>query len=237
MQVADLEQRASRPRACASMAVLDPSPPVQREVLAQAVGEAVADEAEADPDEDDHEARQGRDPPGREDAVLALGDHRAPLGRRRADAEAEIGEGREHQDVEHDVRHREDEARAQQVGEGVAEDDPRGRVAEGLRGEDELLLALDEHLAAREPGVERPAHREHADVGAGQPGPGDGHDGEDQDDEREGDDVSTMRIDDRVEPAAAIAGERADQGAEHERDESGDDGRRSGRSARRRRPG
>ena len=78
------------------------------------------------------------DPPGGEQHLLALGDHRAPLGRRRRDAEAEVGERRQQEDVEHDVGHREDDVGADHVRQRVAEDDPRRRVAERLRREDEL---------------------------------------------------------------------------------------------------
>ena len=68
-----------------SVATSDPQP----EAFAHALCQAVADQAEPDPDGDDHESRHRRDPPGVQEVVLAVGDHRTPLGGRWLDTEAE----------------------------------------------------------------------------------------------------------------------------------------------------
>ena len=56
---------------------------------------------------------------------VAVGDHLAPAGRRRADADAEEGEGRLEQDVERDLQARVDDDRRRQVGQDLAEHDPQ----------------------------------------------------------------------------------------------------------------
>ena len=48
---------------------------------AAAVGEAVAEQAEAEAGDDDRDAGKDRDPPGRRHEVLAVGDQHAPFGR------------------------------------------------------------------------------------------------------------------------------------------------------------
>ena len=50
------------------------------------------------------------------------------------------------------------------------------------------MLAEDEHLAAGQPRVQRPADHDDAGVGAHEARPEDGDDGQDEHDEREGDD-------------------------------------------------
>ncbi len=81
------------------------------------------------------------------------------------------------------------------------------RVAERLRGQDVLALALDEHLAARQPRIEGPADGEYPNVGAGQARPLDRDDRQDQDDERERHDEVHKTVHNRVDPPAAVAGE------------------------------
>ena len=66
---------------------------------------------------------------------LPVGDHRPPVGRRRLDAEAQVAERDDQQDVEHDVGHREHDRLGDDVREEVAHDDARAREARRLGGE------------------------------------------------------------------------------------------------------
>src|SRR3954452_24769870 len=75
----------------------------------QEIGQAVADEAEPDADDHDRDAGQGRQPPRAEDVVLPVGDHCAPLRRRRLRTETEEPERRAKKDVPDGVHHREDQ--------------------------------------------------------------------------------------------------------------------------------
>ena len=88
-QVADLEQRLGRGHRRAP----------------QQIGEAVAEQAEAEAGEHDGDAREDRDPPGGGHEVLAVGDQHAPFGGRRLRAEAEIAEARAEQDGQRHVGH------------------------------------------------------------------------------------------------------------------------------------
>src|SRR5438046_5383006 len=110
----------------------------------QEVGEAVAEQREADPDEDDRDPGQGRQPPGGEDVVLPVGDHHAPLRRRRLGAETEEAESRAEKDVLYSVDHREDDHERDGVRQDVSEHHASVRVAERLRCEDVLLTLRDE---------------------------------------------------------------------------------------------
>ena len=58
------------------------------------VAQAVAQQVEAEADDEDGHARDGRDPPLVEQHLPAGGDHRAPFGRRRLRAEAEEAQAR-----------------------------------------------------------------------------------------------------------------------------------------------
>src|SRR5262245_19064529 len=75
----------------------------------QDVGEPVADQAERNADNDDRDAGERGEPPLREDVVLALRDHHAPLLRGRLGAEAQKTERRAEEDVPDRVDHREDD--------------------------------------------------------------------------------------------------------------------------------
>ena len=93
------------------------------------VAQAVAEQVEAEADDEDGEPGHGRDPPLVEEELAAGGDHRAPFGRRRLGAEAEEAEAGGGQD---DARHVEgdaDDHRGDAERHDVAQDDAHGRGA------------------------------------------------------------------------------------------------------------
>ncbi len=57
------------------------------------LAERITQNAETEGKADDRKAGKQRDPPGRGDEALAFGDHDAPFGDRRLDAETEIADG------------------------------------------------------------------------------------------------------------------------------------------------
>ena len=77
------------------------------------VAQAVAQQVEAEADDEDGQARDGRDPPLVEQYLPAGGDHRAPFGRRRLGAEAEEAEAGGGQDDAGHVEGQADDHRGQ----------------------------------------------------------------------------------------------------------------------------
>ena len=93
------------------------------------VAQAVAEDVERDDRQHDRRARDDRQPRRRPDALLALGDQRAPRRVRRLHAGAEERQRRLDQDVVGDDQREEDEHRRRDVREQLAEHDPERRSA------------------------------------------------------------------------------------------------------------
>ena len=87
------------------------------------VPQAVADEVDAESDDDDREPRECHEPPELEAFALAVDDQLAECGVRRLDAEPEEGEGRLVEDGSRDDQRREDDDRPDAVREDVPQDD------------------------------------------------------------------------------------------------------------------
>src|SRR5439155_5128600 len=83
------------------------------------LGEPIADQTERDPDDQEGEAGECRHPPRQEEVLAALGDHRAPLGRRWLRAEAEEAQGRAGEDRQHHAGEHVDERRRDHVRQDV----------------------------------------------------------------------------------------------------------------------
>src|SRR4051794_3458591 len=181
------------------------------------VREAIADEAERDADDHDRDAGEGSEPPLRKDVVLPIRDHHAPLGRGRLGAEAEEAECCAEQDVSDRIDHCEDDHEGKDIRKDVAHHHPSSAVAECPRGQNVLLPFRDERVPARDPGVGDPARQPDRDehVEDARPEHRDDRDHEHEERERE------EEIDDthhrRVDPAAEVAGEETDRGADDER--------------------
>jgi hypothetical protein len=173
-------------------------------------------------------------PPLRVEVLGGVRDHPAPARGRRGDAHPEERERRLEQDRLRDEQARVDDDRRGQVRQDLAEDDATVRGAERARGEHELALAQRQHLTTHDARDRGPADdRDHDDHGA-QPRPhgtaeaavaeragrGDA-DPEQQHRERQHD-VEQPR-EQRVDPAAEVAGEQADHDADDDREGGSDD--------------
>ena len=84
-------------------------------------------------------------------------------------------------------------------------------------GEHELLLSQDEHLRPGQPRVQRPADRQDGDVDALHARADDGEDRDHENEERERDDDVDEPHDHRVDPAAEVASDGAEDHAVDER--------------------
>src|SRR5829696_7575365 len=89
----------------------------------QGVTEPVADEVDAQDDEDDHEAREGDEPPLLDARVLAVVQQGAEGGRRWLDPKAEEGQSRLEEDRDTDGQRCGDHDRPDRVREHVADHD------------------------------------------------------------------------------------------------------------------
>ena len=105
------------------------------------IAQPVTEKTEAEHDDKDREAREGRVPPAFRQVLAALGDGEAPvgIGRRRADAE--------------EAEHRQRQDREPHAGRG-ANDDRRGDIGQDVQGQDaepacaEALERVDEQGAS-----------------------------------------------------------------------------------------
>src|SRR5260370_17369905 len=89
------------------------------------VAEPVAEQVDAERREGERRAREGGEPPGDVEEVAALGEHAPPRGRRRLDAEAEEADRRLRDDERGELEARDDDDGRRDVGQDVAEQDPR----------------------------------------------------------------------------------------------------------------
>ena len=107
-----------------------------------------------------------------------------------------------------------------QSGTTWREDDARRRGALQLHGGDEVGVADRQRLGARDAGIGRPGRDGDGDDGVLDAGPKRGDEGQRQDQPREGEEDVGDAHQHRVDPAAEIAGD----GADEEADRRGDDG-------------
>src|SRR5690606_7059003 len=105
---------------------------------------------------EDRHPRDGGDPPPTEDVVAPLGDHRAPAGRGRLNAEAQEADGRLEQEDAGELERAENDDGGHSVGKDVLDDGPDGRAAERVARLDELVTQDPQRLAAYQAGVLRP---------------------------------------------------------------------------------
>src|SRR5258708_10816744 len=116
----------------------------------------LAQDVEGEHGDEDGETWERRVPGIVEEVLAADRHHGAPLGQRRLRAHSQEGQRGEEQDGEAHVDGGLDEHGRQAVRQQVEEEDAPLPLAQGPGGEDELLLALHEDLAAHEPRVLRP---------------------------------------------------------------------------------
>src|SRR5581483_8509523 len=135
-----------------------------------AVADGVSDHAHGDTENHEHQARQRRNPPGGEQIGLTGGHDGSELGGGRLNAESEKRESGQQQKVDDDVDRGEDDARAEQVREGVAHDRSSVGIAERTSRKHELALPKHEHLAPGQSGIHGPAPDDDPDRGPPQAG-------------------------------------------------------------------
>ena len=162
--------------------------------------------------------------PVRGHEVLPVVDHRAPVRGRRRDAEAEVAERDDGQDVLHDVGHRVDDRLGDHVGQHVAAHDAQVAGQPAGLGRQHIVLPLGhQDLAADDPRVGHPADERDGDVDAALARAEHEDQGDDQHVEREGDHDVDQPHDDGVDPAAEVAGDAAQDRAEDEREQHGEE--------------
>ena len=122
-------------------------------------------------------------------------------------------------------------------GHDVPGDDGRLARADGPHGLHVLALLDRQHLGPDHPGEGRPAGDAEDEDHVEQPRADRGHDRERQQQEREGELDVGQPHEPGAQPALEIAGDQADGGPEHRRDQDRAQADRPGRSARRRRAG
>src|SRR5438445_719604 len=129
---------------------------------APGAAKGVAEQIEPEHREHDRGAREEEDPPRAAGEVpVRIGEHRAPLGRRRLRAEPEKPERGGLQDRERDRERRLHDQGRQAVRNDVAQDDAPPAPAEAQGRDHELLLAPRQHGAPAQARVDR--NRDEAD--------------------------------------------------------------------------
>ncbi len=143
--------------------------------------------------------------------IPAIGQHAAPLGCGRADADAQEAQRRRRDDGRSDAHGGQDDDGRHDVGEQVAEDDRPGGAADHPGGGHEFPLFDAQHIAARQAHVawhRGDAYRDHQVDHAGAER---GDDGDRQQDARKGQQHIHEAHDDAVGAAPGVAGYQAQE--------------------------
>ena len=203
-----------------------------RPLRVEDVAQAVAEQVEAERDDEDREPRHRRHPPLVDEEAPAAGDHRAPFRRGRLGAEAEEAEaGGRQDDARHVERHADDDG-GEAERHDVAPDDPRRRCAlQGRRG-DEVGVADRQRLGPGDARIGRPRGDGDGDDGILDARAEGRDEGERQHEARKGEEDVGDAHQHRIEPAAEIARARADREADRRRDDrdEADDEKRQARA-------
>src|SRR5438552_697278 len=150
-----------RPSTESSGAMSEPEPGVE------GVAQPVAEEIDGEDGQHDREPRKGREPPRRGDVVPSVGEHPAPGGRGRLDAQPQEGQRRLVDDHERQLERGHDDDRGEGVRQHVAEEQAHRPVAAGTGAADELPLPDRQHVGAHDAGELHPSrhghHQDHVD--------------------------------------------------------------------------
>ena len=119
----------------------------------QHVAQAVAQQAEAQRDDEDRGPRDGRHPPFVQQEIAARGDHRAPFRGRRLRAQAQEAQPRGRQDDPGHVQRQPHDDRGEAERHDVPAQDAEGRRPLCLGRQDVLGIADRQHLGPRDPGI------------------------------------------------------------------------------------
>src|ERR1700761_8127766 len=181
----------------------------------EGVAQGVTDEAEGDDGDDEDDGGRVNEPPvAVEQFVESAGQHRAPVGVRWRQAQAEETEGGQGQDGVGDAERGADHDHAHGVGDQVPEHDPARRTAHGPGGQHELAGPQRDHLAPDQPGHAQPGQDGQQGDDRPQVGRQDVDQDQEQDQPRDGQQGVDHPHHDRVDDAAGDPGDGPVGGAE-----------------------
>src|SRR5215467_12849904 len=135
----------------------------------QCVAQPVAEQVEAQHGDEDGQAGERGDPPGRGQELPTLDDHVAPARQRRLSPEPEVAQARLDQDRLAQQEAGLDDHDRQRVDEQVASEDARVTGPERRRGVDEVSVAKAQALAAYHAPERRPRAKRAPDDGVRPP--------------------------------------------------------------------
>ena len=147
-------------------------------------------------------------------------EHRAPRDAVRV-AEAEEGQPRLGEDRHRHDQHRVGEDQRQRVGEDVGADDVAVARPQRPRALDERALLQRQHLRAHDPPGARPARQPDHEDQHGQRRVEQAREHDHQRQLRDDEEPVLERVEDAVGPAAEVAADQPDRGAQHGRDDRG----------------
>ena len=178
------------------------------------VAQPVSQKIEAEADDEDGDAGNGRDPPLVEDHVAAGRDHGAPFRRGRLRAEAEEAEACRGEDDACHVERQAHDDRGQAQRHDVPEQDAPGGSALQHDGLNEIALGDGDRFGARDAGIGRPGGERNGDHRVLDAGAKRCREGQRQHQAREGEEDIGDAHQHRIDPAAEVARERADREAD-----------------------
>src|SRR5690348_3872855 len=123
------------------------------------IPDRVAEDVGGEDRDEDHDAWEVDQPGGVIEVALGLGQHVAPAGGRRLDAQAEEVEGRLDQDDLADAQAGRDDQHGQHVGQKVPEHHPEVAPSDRARGQDEVALLHRKDLATHQARNAAPSDR------------------------------------------------------------------------------
>src|SRR5712692_2405642 len=191
------------------------------EARVESIAEAVAEKIDAEDGDENGQAREGCEPPGRREVDAAVGQHSAPGRRGRLDAQGEEGQrGLDDDDPGH-VQRGHHEPWREGIGQHVAEEDAAVAAPQRDGGLHELALTDGQHLAPHHARVDYPGRHADDDDDIAQARPQHADDGDGEQDKGKGELDVGQPHEEVIDLAAEIAGHEADGHAEHARDQHG----------------
>src|SRR5215813_3971424 len=185
------------------------------------VAQPVAEQVEAQHGDEDGQAGERGDPPGRGQELPALDDHVAPARQRRLSPQPEVAQARLDQDRLAQQEAGLDDHDRQRVDEQVASEDARVTGPERRRGVDEVSVAKAQALAAHHAPDRRPGDERDHECGVSEARAEERDDDEDQEERRNGEEDIGGAHDRGVDATAEVASDAPNRGAHDERQRSG----------------
>ena len=197
----------------------------------QHLAQAIADDVDAEDEEDQQQARIDADPVlARHQNLVAVGDEEAEgrLGDRQADAEE--AQRRFRRDGVRHLQRADHDERRQAVRQQVAEEDACLAKSEAGRRLDVFLALLDQGRAAHGAGEQRPLHQHQGEHHLADALADEREHHQRHEDGREAEHQVDEAHDQRVDAAAEIGGDQAERRPDPERHDAADDADREARA-------